>query len=49
MMVFSKNQMDYLLRGKSKTRYILQQDSPLPNVGMYMMSFVEMKEIKKQV
>jgi hypothetical protein len=27
----------------------LQQDSPLPNVDMYMMSFVEMKEIKKKV
>jgi hypothetical protein len=27
----------------------LQQDSPLPNVGMYRMSFVEMTEIKKQV
>jgi hypothetical protein len=27
----------------------LQQDSPLPNVGMYMMLVVEMTEIKKQV
>jgi hypothetical protein len=27
----------------------LQQDSPLPNVGMYRMSVVDMKEIKKQV
>jgi hypothetical protein len=27
----------------------LQQDSPLPNVGMYRMSGVEMTEIKKQV
>jgi hypothetical protein len=27
----------------------LQQNSPLPNVGMYMMSVVEMTEIKKQV
>jgi hypothetical protein len=27
----------------------LQQDSPLPNVGMYRMSVVEMTEIKKQV
>jgi hypothetical protein len=27
----------------------LQEDSPLPNVRMYMMSVVEMKEIKNQV
>ena len=27
----------------------IQQDSPLPNVGMYMMSVVEMTKIKKQV
>jgi hypothetical protein len=27
----------------------LQQDSPLPNVGMYRMSIVEMTEIKKKV
>jgi hypothetical protein len=27
----------------------LQHDSPLPNVGMYMMLVVEMTEIKKQV
>jgi hypothetical protein len=27
----------------------LQQDAPLPNVGMYRMSAVEMAEIKKQV
>jgi hypothetical protein len=27
----------------------LQQDSPLPNMGMYRMSFVEMTEIKKKV
>jgi hypothetical protein len=27
----------------------LQQDSPLPNVGMYKMSIVDMIEIKKQV
>jgi hypothetical protein len=27
----------------------LQQDSPLPNVGMYRISVVEMTEIKKQV
>jgi hypothetical protein len=27
----------------------LQQDSPLPNVGMYMMSVLDMTEIKKQV
>jgi hypothetical protein len=27
----------------------IQQDSPLPNVGMYRMSFVEMTWIKKQV
>jgi hypothetical protein len=27
----------------------LQQDSPLPNVGMYRMSIVDMTEIKKQV
>jgi hypothetical protein len=27
----------------------LQQDSPLPNVGMYRMSIIDMKKIKKQV
>ena len=27
----------------------LQQDAPLPNVGMYRLSEVEMAEIKKQV
>jgi hypothetical protein len=48
MMILFMNQMDYLLR-KIQHEIHLQHDSPLPNVGMYMMSFAKMTDIKKQV
>ena len=53
-LISNYDEMFQELRGLPPKREIqheihLQHDAPLPNIGMYRMSTIEMEEIKKQV